>query len=105
MILLFGAMMQTHDYRVDSVLQIVGIVLSWLCMAALLAYYVFMGLRLRALVRMSVRDAGRFCHRGYLFRENMMSIVEAAVHPSELYLNYLRAARIVVFGTVTGLCN
>ena len=32
----------------------------------------------------------------------MLSITECAIHPKELYLNYVRAMRILIFGSVTG---
>lgn len=81
MITFFGAMVQTKDYNSNSVIQIFGIMLSWLLMTVILAYYIYMTIKLYRIVKMSMKDPQRFCDKGYLFRDNMMSITESAVHP------------------------
>ena len=103
MISIFAFMVQTYDYYPDSTLQVLGITFSYLVVVAIAAYYIFMGSKLHRLVQMSITDPQRFCHKNYLFRDDMMSITESAIHPKELYLNYLRALRIVVVGAMAGL--
>ena len=105
MISVFGFFVQMYDYEPDSTLQILAIAISYLIAALIVGYYIFMGCKLHALVRLSETDPQRFCHKGYLFRDDLMSITESAVHPKELYLNYLRAIRIVVIGGIVGLFN
>ena len=105
MIISFGFFAQTYDYSTSSVLQILGIAMSYICAGVLIAYYIFMSYKLHSMVKLSLRDPRQFCEKKYLFRENMLSITESAVHPKELYLNYLRASRIVVFGAVIDLFN
>lgn len=103
MIISFGFFAQTYDYSTASVMQIIGIATSYICVSVLVAYCVFMSYKLHSMVKLSLRDPRQFCDKKYLFRDNMLSITESAVHPKELYLNYLRASRIIVFGAVVGL--
>ena len=81
MISVFGFMVQTYDYYPDSTLQILGITFSYFVVIVIGAYYVFMGYKLHKLVQMSITDPQRFCHKNYLFRDDMMSITESAIHP------------------------
>ena len=105
MVIFFGATAQMNNYNSESVIQILGIIFSWICMCVILAYYGYMGHKLYRIVQLSINDPQRFCDKNYLFRDNMLSITESAIHPSELYLNYIRAIRILIFGTVIGLLN
>lgn len=105
MIIAFGFFAQTYDYSTTSVMQIIGIVTSYICGSVLVAYYIFMSYKLHSMVKLSLHDPRQFYDKKYLFRDNMLSITESAVHPKELYLNYLRASRIIVFGAVIGLFN
>lgn len=102
MILLYGFFAQMNDYHTKSTIQTLAIVLSYACTVLLSAYFLFMGRKLHKIVKLSTQDARQFCDRNYLFRDNLMSVTECAVHPKELYLNYLRWCRIVIFGSVLG---
>lgn len=105
MIVVFGFFSQMSDYHTNSTIQSLAIVFSYICLLMIALYYLYMGLKLHRIVRMSEKDPRNFCDRNYLFRDNMMSITECAVHPRELYLNYVRAIRIVLFGAVIGIFN
>ena len=68
MIITFGFFSQTIDYNTNSVLQIIGISFSYICVSVLLAYYIFMSHKLHSIVRLSLHDPRKFCHKNYLFR-------------------------------------
>ena len=103
MLVFFAFFAQTSDYLTESMEQSLAIVLSYVAGVMMVVYYWFMGRKLHRLVKLSQHDPVNFAHKAYLFRDNMMSITECATHPNELYLNYLRTARIVVFGALIGI--
>lgn len=103
MITMFAFMTQIYDYSPTSSLQILGVIVSYLVVALMLGYYIYMGYYLHELVKMSESDPRRFCDKRYLFQPWLLSITEAAVHPKELYLNYWRVGRILLVGMMSGL--
>lgn len=81
MIIVFGFFAQMNDYSNNSVMQILGILCSYVFVGLLSVYYVLMGYKLHVIVKLSEEDPNRFCDKKYLFRDNMLSITESAIHP------------------------
>ena len=68
MIVTFGFWTQTSDYSSSSTIQIVGILFSWVLIAAIVVYYSFMGRKLYLMIQLSQKDPQRFSEKHYLFR-------------------------------------
>lgn len=82
MLVFFAFFAQMHDYtHTRSSIQSLAIVISYVMISCIVVYYVYMGRKLHRIVKLSESDPRNFCDRNYLFRENLMSITECAVHP------------------------
>lgn len=60
MLLAFSFLVQMKDYKSNSTLQILGIILSYIMIAVALAYYIFMAIKLHKMVKMSTHDPHGF---------------------------------------------
>lgn len=60
MIIVFGTFAQMHDYHTGNILQILGIILSYIFAIIIVVYYSYMANKLHRMVKLSNEDPRSF---------------------------------------------